>query len=185
MLGCVVAAVAVSDVEVTHRLVVIRELAFPLLIGYDILRPNRAIIELGPPDVVQLGVDRCPVCVDQRVPVIPQRDVAEAVVSNREPVDQPFGVLGDSTSFVKPLPSGLASTACAVPLAVCATTGAVRVLSMGNASNKPVYKCDVFQIAAVSSVTPPQISPILLLRRICSTPYTTRYLPTASATESR
>ena len=71
VLGYVVAAVAVSDVEVIHRFVVIRELAFPFLIGNDILRHHRAIIELGPPDVVQLGVDRCPVCVDQRVPVIP------------------------------------------------------------------------------------------------------------------
>ena len=88
-----------------------------------------------------------------------KRDVAETVVSGRTPVHQPIGVLGDSTSFVKPLPSGLASTACAVPLAVCATIGAGRVLSVGNASNKPVYMCAGFPIAAVSSVTPPQTGP--------------------------
>ena len=57
VLGYVVAAVAVSDVEVTHRLVVISDQAFLLLIGNDILRPHCAIIELAPPDVVQLGVD--------------------------------------------------------------------------------------------------------------------------------
>ena len=163
--GYVVAAVAVSDVEVRHRLVVIRELAFPLLIGYDIFRPHRAIIELGPPDVVQLGVDRCPVCVDQRVPAIPQRDVAEAVVSNREPVDQPIGVLGDSTSFVKPLPNGLASMACAVLLAVCATTGGARVLSVDNASNKLVYKCAGSPIVDVLSVTPPQLSSLAIRKQ--------------------
>ena len=168
VLGYVVAAVVVSDVEVTHQLVVISELAVPLLIGNDILRPHSAVIELGPPDVVRLGNDRCPKCIDQRVPVIPQRDVAEAVVSGREPVQQPIGMLNDSTSFVTPLPSGLASTACAVPLAVCATTGAVRVLYVGNASNKPVYKCDVFPIAAVSSVTPPQPSPPAFRRQACN-----------------
>ena len=126
VLGYVVAAVAVSDVEVTHRLVVIRELAFPLLIGNDILRPHRAIIELDPPDVVQLGVDRCPVCVKERVRVTSQHDVGAAVVSilwdttlhphaaNQEPVHLPPKVHGDSTTVVEPLPCGVALTAIAV-----------------------------------------------------------------------
>ena len=171
VLGDVVAAVAVSDVEVTHRLVVIRELAFPLLIGNDILRSHRAIIELGPPDVLQLGVDRCPVCVDARVPVALQRDAAAAVttvssdttlptdVASRVPVSLPPQVVDDSTSFVKPLPSELVSTSCAVSLAVCAPTEAACVQSVANASTNPVDICAVSPIAAVSSVTPPQPSP--------------------------
>ena len=116
---------------------------------------------------MELGVDRCPVCVDQRIGVKTQRDVENVVVSGRELVHQPIGVLGDSNFVVKPLPSGLASTACAVPLAVCATTGAVRVLSVDNASNKPFYKCAGFPIAAVSSVTPPQISPPAFHKQAC------------------
>ena len=69
--------------------------------------------------------------------------------------------------FREASPSWLASTACAVPLAVCATTGPVRVLSVGNTSNKPVYKCKGFPIAAVSFVTPPQITPNAFHRQAC------------------
>ena len=80
MLGYVDAAVAVSDVKMKHGLVIVRTLAFLLLIGDDIIKPHFAIIELGPHDVVRLGFDRCFVCVEERVPVWPQRNVAEADV---------------------------------------------------------------------------------------------------------
>ena len=74
-------AVAVADVEVRHPLVGVSDLAFQLLLTSDILKPHRASIKLGNPDVVRLGVDRCPVCVKEHIPVTPQRDVAAAVVS--------------------------------------------------------------------------------------------------------
>ena len=61
LLGYVVAAVAVFDIEVRHRHAVISELAFPLLIGTDVLRPHRAITVVGTPEVVCLQLDRCPV----------------------------------------------------------------------------------------------------------------------------
>ena len=129
VLGYVVAAVAVFDVEVAHRLVVISELAFPLLISINILKPHCTIIELGPPDVVRLGNDRYSECVEKAKSFTLNHDVAAAVVSvlsdttlhrhaaSREQVHLPIGVLGDSTFFVMPLQSGLASTACAVPQA--------------------------------------------------------------------
>ena len=164
VLGYVVAVLAVSDVKVTHRLVVISELPFPLLIGNDILRLHCAIIELGPPDVVQLGVDRCPVCVNQRVPVTPQHDVAAAVASvlldstlhlhaaSKKPVYLPPKVLGDPTTVVEQLLCGLASTANAVLSEVGATTDDIRAIS---------------PIAAVSSVTPQQLSLPAFRRQAC------------------
>ena len=48
VLGCVVAVVTVSDVEVTHRLVVISEVALLLNIGNDILRPPFRDHRVGP-----------------------------------------------------------------------------------------------------------------------------------------
>ena len=171
VLNYVDAAVAVSDVEVRQLLVVVNKLTFPLLIGFDILEPYRAITELGPPDVVRCQLDRCTVCVEQREPVAPQRDLATAVVSvlsdatlrphaaSQEPVKLPLKVLGNSTTVVEPLLCGLAFTSCAVPPAVCAPTGAARVLSVVSASNKPINLSIVSPIAAVSSLSPPKPSP--------------------------
>ena len=122
VLSYVVTAVAIFDVKVTHRLVVISELTFSLLIGNDILRLHCAIIELGPPDVVRLGNDRCPECVEKSQSVTPNHDIAAAVVSvlsdttlhphaaSKKPVQRPLKVLSDSTTVVKPLPSGVAPT---------------------------------------------------------------------------
>ena len=59
VLGYVDVSVVISDVEVRHPLIVADELAYPLLIGTDILRPHRANFELGAPDVVQLKLDQC------------------------------------------------------------------------------------------------------------------------------
>lgn len=81
MLGYVDGAVAVSDVKVKHSLVIDNELAFPLLIGNGIFRPHCAIIKLGPPEVVWLGVDLCLECVEQGKSVTPNYHVAAAVIA--------------------------------------------------------------------------------------------------------
>ena len=171
VLGYIDAAVVVSDVEVRHPLVVVNQLTFPLLLASDILKPHCAIIKLGNPDVVLFQVDRCPVCVEARVPFELQRDATAAVASvssdttlppdaaSRVPVSLPPQVVDDSPSFVEQLPYWHASTSCALPPAECATTEAARVQSVANASNNPVDICAVNPIAAVSSVTPPQPSP--------------------------
>ena len=54
VLGYVDVSVVISDVEVRYPLIVVHELAYPLLIGTDVLRPHRANFELGAPDVVRL-----------------------------------------------------------------------------------------------------------------------------------
>ena len=178
LLGYFVAAVAVSDVEVTHQLVVISELEFPLWIGNDILRPHGAVIELGPFDVVRLGNDRSPECVDQLIPVTLLRDVAEAVASvlsadmtlfshaaSRKPVHLSHTVHSDQATTVEALPCGLVPTANAVFSEVNATIVAGRVFSATRASKKPVVIRAGFPIAAVSSVTPPQLSPPAFYRQ--------------------
>lgn len=58
------AIVIISGVEVRHPLIVVEELAYPLLIGIDVLRPHCAIFELGTLYVVRLKLDRCLVCVE-------------------------------------------------------------------------------------------------------------------------
>ena len=64
-----------------HPLIVVDELAYPLLIGTDVLRPHRANFELGAPDVVQLKLDRGPVCVEERLPDAMPRVIVGAVDS--------------------------------------------------------------------------------------------------------
>ena len=62
VLGYVDVLVVISDVEVMHPLIVLDELAYPLLIKTDVLRSNRAIYKLGAPDLVRLKLDWCSVC---------------------------------------------------------------------------------------------------------------------------
>ena len=58
VLGYVDVSVVISDIEVRHPLIVVHELAYPLLIVTNVLRPHRANFKLGVPDVVQLKRDR-------------------------------------------------------------------------------------------------------------------------------
>ena len=118
-------------------------------------------------------------CVNQRVPLIPQHDVAEAVASvlsdttlhphaaSQELVYLPPKVHGDSTTVVEPLPSGVALTTSAALSEVSATTDAVRVLSKANPSSKPIGMGAGCPIAAVSSETPPQPPPPAFLKQAC------------------
>lgn len=126
MLCYVVAVVAVSDIEVTHRLLVINELAILLLIGTHIFRPHRTVTLASTPNVVRLQLDRCLVCVNQCVSVTQQRDVIKAVASvlfdttllpqaaSRKPGQLPPKVISDSITVMKPVSYNLASTATAV-----------------------------------------------------------------------
>ena len=84
------------------------------------------------------------------------------------PVSLPPQVINDSTPFVEALHYGIASTSYAVPPAECAITVAARVLSVANASNKPVDICAVSPIVAVLSVTPLRRSPPAFRRQACN-----------------
>ena len=179
VLGYVVAAVAVSDVEVTHRLVVISELAFPLLISIDILRAHRACFGVGSPDFVRLKVDLCYECVAKYGSLASHRHVTVSIApvvsdttlpkhaASRMLVQVPPKVHDNSTFLFKPLPRNLAFTASAVFSEVCETTGATCVLSKAGASTRPISFCAGCQIAAVSSETPLQPSPPAFRKQAC------------------
>ena len=166
VLGYVVILVVISDVEVRHPLIVVNELAYPLLIGTDVHRPHRANFELGNPDVVQLKLDRCRVCVEERLPDATPRVIVGVVAStladttlpphtaSRVQVRLPSKVLGDSHFLAEPLPRELATAACAVLPSVCAIIGATYMLSVVNLSDAPVDLRAGTPIVAISPVTP-------------------------------
>ena len=70
-LGYVDVSIDISGVEVKHPLTVVDELAFPFLIGTDILRPHEAVFKVSTPDRVCLTIDRCSVCDEERTPSRP------------------------------------------------------------------------------------------------------------------
>ena len=63
--GYVDVPVEVEGVAVRHPLLVVEGLAFPLIIGTDILRAQRAVLTLDESIPVQLRVRVCAVCVEQ------------------------------------------------------------------------------------------------------------------------
>ena len=166
VLGYVDVTVVVSDIVVRHPLIVVDELAYPLLIGTNVLRPHRAIFELGAPDVVRLKLDRCSVCVEERLPDATPRVIFKAVASTRADktlpphtasggqVCLPPKVLGDLHFIAYPLPHKLATAACTALPSVCAIVGATHVLSVVNMSDKQIYLRAGTRIAAVSFITP-------------------------------
>ena len=93
VLGYVDVSVVISDVEVRHPLIVVDELAYPHIIGTNVLRPHRANNELGAPDVVLLKLDRCPVCVEERLPDATPRLFFGTVASVRVDTTLPPGTV--------------------------------------------------------------------------------------------
>ena len=81
VLGYVDDSFVIFDVEVRHSIIVVDELAYPLLIGTDVFRPHRAIFELAATDVVRLMLDRCRVCVEECLPDETPRLVVNVVAS--------------------------------------------------------------------------------------------------------
>ena len=64
--GYVDVPVKVAGVSVHHPLLVVEGLAFPLLIGTDILRAHSAVLTLDESAPVRLRIRECAVCHDQR-----------------------------------------------------------------------------------------------------------------------
>ena len=64
--------VEVAGVAVHHPLLVVEGLAFPLLIGTDILCAHRAVLTLDETAPVRLRDRECPICREQRteLPVV-------------------------------------------------------------------------------------------------------------------
>ena len=64
--GYVDVPVEVAGVAVRHPLLVVEGLAFPLIIGTDILRAHRVVLTLDESAPVRLRVRVCAVCTEQR-----------------------------------------------------------------------------------------------------------------------
>ena len=89
--GYVDAPVEVAGVAVRYPLLVVEGLAFPLIIGTNILRAHRAVLTLDESAPVQLRVRVCAVCAEQRtaspdepsssVRAAPQRPILRAAPS--------------------------------------------------------------------------------------------------------
>ena len=166
VLGYVDVAVVIFDVEMRHPLIAVDKLGYPLLIWTDVPRPHRGIFELGSPDVVRLKLDRCSVCIEERLFDATPSVIVGAVASiladttlpphtaSRVQVCLPSKVLSDSHFLVEPLPHEHATAACAALPFVFAIVGAIHVLSVVNMSDKQMYLLAGTPIAAVSSVTP-------------------------------
>ena len=142
----------------------VKELANPLLIGTDVLRPHRSIFKLGVSDLLRLKLDQCSVCVENRFTDATPHVIVKVVVSiladttlpphtvSRVQVRLPSKVLGNSHFVVEPLPHELATAACAALPLVCAIVGATHVLSVVNVSDKQINLRACTSIAAISSV---------------------------------
>ena len=123
--------VDIAAVEVRHPLIIVEELAYPILIGMNVLRPHEAITVTGASEIVRLHLESCLVCIEEHTSVKTQQEVVGAVASiltdttlpphaaSRVKVCLPPKVLNDSNFFTEPLPHELATTASAVCPSVC------------------------------------------------------------------
>ena len=60
--GYIDAPLVIAGTRVRHPLIVVEELAYPLLIGMDILGPHDAQLGVGATSSIRLAVERCTVC---------------------------------------------------------------------------------------------------------------------------
>ena len=128
--------------------------------------PHRAIFKLGDPDVVRLILNRCAVCIDERLPDATSRVIVGAIAStladttlrphtaSRVQVRLPYKILSDSHFLVELLPHELVTAACAALPSVCAIVSATHVLCVVNVLDQPVELRAGTPIAAISLVTP-------------------------------
>ena len=65
--GYVDAPVEVAEVVMNHPVLVVEGLAFPLIIGTDILRAHGALLTLDESAPVRLRVRECAVCREERI----------------------------------------------------------------------------------------------------------------------
>ena len=148
--GYIDVPIEISGVEVLHPLVVVEHLAFPLLIGMDVLCPHNANFVLGSPDSVRLLAPLCEVCLETRSPDDPKFCEQPAVVStlgvvNLKPfcaatisVRVPPTVLSSNHFCVERIDSLLFNYGCAVLPCVCSVSGGTSIVSIINISGSVV-----------------------------------------------
>ena len=148
--GYIDVPIEISGVEVLHPLIVVSQLAFPLLIGMDILRAHSANFSLGAKDSVRLMVPHCEICLETRIPDEPKFCAQPPVVTTLSAIGlKPFcvstiavripsSVLASEQFCVGPLPSFLYNYGCAVLPSVCSVSGGTCVVAVVSISRTVV-----------------------------------------------
>ena len=163
--GYIDATLNLAGTIVQHPVIVVDDLAFPLLVGMDVLRSHDAQLGVGASQSFRLAVDRCSTCVEERSPPAPGRSptvaatVAEQVTllphaASRVVVRLPAEVLGASFFLTEPLPFLLDKSLCAALPSVNKISGCTHSISVVNSSDAPVVFQPGASIAAVSPLEP-------------------------------
>ena len=71
----------IAGVVLHHPLIVVKDLAFPLLVGINILRAHAGTVRIGVPDSLKLKVKHCEVCLEHRDRATPSFDSPPPVAS--------------------------------------------------------------------------------------------------------
>ena len=162
--GYVDVPLEVAGVEVRHPLIVVESLAFPLLVGMDILRAHAATFSLGVPDSVHFQSRYCDVCLEPRDPEHPSFASSLAVACTTEAVTikpmsaslvavrLPSRLLSAVEFAVEPLPSLLLNSSCVAVPSVCAVSGATCLLAVANPTRSVVQLGKDTPVASVHAV---------------------------------
>ena len=162
--GYVDVPLQIASIEIAHPLLVVTSLAFPLLIGMDILQPHAAIMSLGHAAPLELSVHLCDVCLEKRTDPKPKYRSAPPIACIIEqtlfsaksavvvPVKLPRSHQQLSTVAIEPLNSTILILGCAACPAVCEpNTGTCRI-AVVNPTDEPIELLAGFPIASVAAV---------------------------------
>ena len=146
--GYVDAPIEIDGTAVRHPLLVVEGLAFPLLLGTDILRPHDAMLTLDESAPLRLRTRVCDICREQRTDLLaePPRAPLTACAASKaviEPCTAAFIRVGVPRALrdvpnvaVEPLASLLEDRGCAVLPSVLAPTDSVCYVAVANPSNR-------------------------------------------------
>ena len=162
--GYVDAPIEIDGTAVRHPLLVVEGLAFPLLLGTDILRPHGAMLTLEESAPLRLRTRVCDFYREQRTdlfaePPSPPLTACAASKAVIEPctaafiqVRMPRALRDVNNVAVEPLASILEDKGCAVLLSVLAPTGSICYVAVANPSNRRVEIPANVPVAAVAFV---------------------------------
>ena len=87
--GYIDAPLVIAGAHIQHPIIVVEELAFPLLIGMDILGPHDAQLGVGASKSFRLDIERCRVCDEERSPATRLRSIPAVAAVSGQVVLQP------------------------------------------------------------------------------------------------
>ena len=165
------APIKIDDTAVRHPLLVVEGLAFPLLLGTDILRPRGAMLTLDESVPLRLRTRVCGICREQRTDLLsepPSAPLTACAASKAviEPctaafirVRMPRALRDVFIVAVEPLASLLEDKGCAVLPSVLASIDSVCYVAVANPFNRRVEIPANVPVAAVAPVAMAHNSP--------------------------